>query len=274
MPLNRRAFLAAGSSSLALAACGSRTGSPDRCASAAATAPRAFAGRPSGWGDDDPHDWIGRAPYGYPVHGINVSRWNGPSDWQEAARSGVSFAFIKATEGGDLVDPLFAEHWNSSAAAAIPHGAFHFWYHCRDGESQARWFIENVPRQPGMLPPVLDMEWTPFSPTCTRRAPPAEIRREMLVWLRIVGAHYGQRPLIYVVPDFFDDTDLSTFSGYDWWLRSTAAHPSERYPGTPWRIWQYSGTGRVPGFATRTDLNTFNGSPQAFAVWRAARSVS
>ena len=37
----------------------------------------------------------------FPVHGIDVSKYQGAIDWPAAARGGVRFAWIKATEGGD-----------------------------------------------------------------------------------------------------------------------------------------------------------------------------
>ena len=40
----------------------------------------------------------------YPVRGIDVSHHQGSIDWQRVAADDVSFAIIKATEGGDYVD--------------------------------------------------------------------------------------------------------------------------------------------------------------------------
>ncbi|KAA9010439.1 glycoside hydrolase family 25 protein [Histidinibacterium aquaticum] len=258
--LTRRAMLA---QACALAACGPRP--PEERAPAGATA--GYAGPPRDWGDLDPHDWPGGTPYRYPVHGVDASRYDGRPAWPTAAAAGVNFAWLKATEGGDIADPLFRSHWAETAAAGIPRGAYHVFYFCRPAVEQARWFIQHVPRTPGALPPVLDMEWHPTSPTCRIRPPAAQVRAEMRRFLELLTAHYGTRPLIYTVPDFFDDNDIGTFAGYEFWLRSTAAHLSERYPETPWRVWQYSGTGTLPGFDGSTDLNVFNGSPGRFRAW-------
>lgn len=74
------------------------------------------------FGDADPHDWEGRHPGLYPIHGLDVSRWQGPIDWRTAKASGVSFAFLKATEGGDVADPLFDDHRRGAQAAGVPWG--------------------------------------------------------------------------------------------------------------------------------------------------------
>lgn len=223
--------------------------------------------------DADPHDWTNGAPGNHPVHGVDLSKFQTQVDWQTARVNGVSFAFIKATEGGDAVDPMFATHWRNAAAAGVPSGAYHFFYHCRPAIEQARWFIAHVPANPGALPPVLDMEWTPRSPTCRQRRNATTLRAEAEIFLNALQAHYGQRPILYTPIDFFEDNQLWQMRGTEFWLRSTASHPSDLYNGQPWRFWQYSSTGRVPGITGNVDLNTFAGSATAWADWLAARRL-
>ncbi len=132
---------------------------------------------------------------------------------------------------------------------------------------QARWFIQNVPREASAMPPVLDMEWNPHSPTCKLRPAPETVRAEMTVFLNMVEKHYGKKPIIYTSVDFFDDNDLSTYRGYPYWLRSVAGHPREKYGSHPFTFWQYTGTGVVPGLRGNADINVFNGSEAAWSKW-------
>ena len=99
--------------------------------------------------DTDPHEWEGGAPWHYAVHGTDVSKYQTSVDWPKARASGIAFAFIKATEGGDRVDDYFDEHWRMTKAAGIPRAAYHFYYFCRPAAEQARWFIRNVPKEKG-----------------------------------------------------------------------------------------------------------------------------
>ncbi|SEN02240.1 lysozyme [Loktanella fryxellensis] len=217
--------------------------------------------------DADPHPNIGTLPQAYAIHGIDVSRYQGAIDWNTARAAGVTFAFIKATEGGDLADPMYRTYRDGAKAAGVRQGAYHFYYFCRTPQDQAAWFISNVPRDPQALPPVLDMEWNHLSPTCTRRPPAAQVRADMLTFLDIVERHYGKRPLVYTTPDFYAQNALGQLPRTQFWLRSVAAHPSVRYPGEGWSFWQYSGTGIVPGIARPVDLNAFAGTPQQWAEW-------
>lgn len=234
--------------------------------------PRAY-GVPPSFGDSDPYDWSGRTPASYPVHGIDVSRWQYSINWGQAANAGVSFAWLKATEGGDIFDPYFEENLRGARRAGVPVGAYHFYYHCTSAEDQARWYIKNVPRRGLTLPPVLDIEYNHASPTCPIRPAPSKIRSDIRTFQRILAAHYGQRPVIYTTVDFWEANDLESLRGEEFWLRSVAGHPSETYPNTPWVFWQYSGTGRVSGIEGDVDLNAFSGSPEAWAAWLARRSL-
>ncbi len=216
--------------------------------------------------DVDPVEWTARRPWQYAVHGIDVAHFQGEIDWNKLPRAGVNFAFIKATEGGDFLDPRFGENWVKSRHAGVLRGAYHFYYFCRTAHEQANWFIRNVPRDNGSLPHVLDMEWT-NSKTCKYRPNPARIRSEMRVYLQRITAHYGKRPVIYSTPKFYKENKLWRIKGYDFWLRTVAKHPSQLYGNRPWTFWQYSSTGRIPGIEDDVDLNVFRGSKKAWKRW-------
>ena len=222
--------------------------------------------------DADPHPETAIAGRRYAVHGIDIARYQTSVDWAAARANGVNFAFIKATEGGDRVDEMFHSHWRGAASAGVRRGAYHFFYHCRAPEEQARWFFKAVSRRSGDLPPVIDMEWTPDSPTCTIRRPAAEIRADAAVLIEMFTRHYGTAPILYTTVDFYEDNQMWKLGGTDFWLRSVAAHPGDRYPGQHWAFWQYTSTGLIPGIAGEVDINAFAGNEAAWATWLARRA--
>lgn len=219
------------------------------------------------YGDRDPHEWSGRKPWNYPVHGIDVAKYQGAIDWQRARRSGVSFAFIKATEGGDHLDEQFKKNWAAARRSGVLRGAYHFYYFCTTAAKQARWFIRHVPREDRTLPPVLDVEWNHKSPTCRKRPNARKVRSEMAIFLGRLARHYGKRPIIYATVDFFKENELWRIKGYEFWLRSVADHPSVTYPRQRWTFWQYTGTGIIPGIKGDTDINVFYGSRDQWKNW-------
>jgi lysozyme len=206
------------------------------------------------------------SPKHYAVHGVDVSRWQGNINWPKLKAHGANFAFIKATDGGDRLDPAFRRNWKGAEAAGVKRGAYHFFFWCRSGESQARWFIRNVPREAGALPPVIDVEWT-RSRACPKRPSPANVRKKMSSFMDALEAHYGQRPIIYTAPDFYEDNLQGAFPNHPFWLRAVAEHPSKVYPGRKWIFWQYSGTGLSKGVGEKIDLNVFNGDAAQWRSW-------
>jgi len=225
-------------------------------------------GRYASKGDVRPHQGVAAA-HRLPIHGVDISKWQGDIDWQKLRTQGANFVYIKATDGGDHLDPMFRKNWRDAKQAGIKRGAYHFFYWCRTAGEQADWFIRNVPREAGALPPVIDVEWNGES-SCKRRPSAAKVREKMQVFMDKLERHYGQRPIIYTSPDFHRDNLRGAFNDYPFWLRSVAAHPARTYPGRKWLLWQYSGSGLSHGVRGRIDLNVFNGSEEAWQQWAGA----
>lgn len=220
--------------------------------------------------DKDPVDFGHKHPHRHDIHGIDVSKWNGSIDWEAAKKSGVSFAFIKATEGTDRVDSSFDTNWRGAAAAGLPHAPYHFYYFCSTADDQADSFIRNVPKAAVRLPPVLDVEWNHASPTCKLRPPAATVRVAMQRFMDRIEKHYGKRPIIYTTVDFHRDNLVGHFNDYHFWVRSTAAHPENIYSSRRWAFWQYTATGVVPGVKGNTDINVFAGTEKNWRSWLAS----
>jgi lysozyme len=209
--------------------------------------------------DRKPHDGVSRA-HALPVQGIDVSNWQGDIDWTRVRSAGTQFAFIKATEGGDYIDPKFKQNWVGAKRAGIPRGAYHMVYWCRPAQEQALWFIRNVPYDPDALPPVLDLEWNGHSRSCPKKVPARLALEKIAIMLEVMEAHTGKRPIIYTDVAFHREVLVGQFPGYNFWLRSVAAEPDEIYSDRPWLFWQFTTTGYVPGIAGPVDRNAFNGS--------------
>src|SRR4051812_40531890 len=74
---------------------------PDAVSPASTTTSTAVAVAYPRFDDHDPHNWRSNAPWNYAVHGTDVSKYQTSVGWADAKAAGISFAFLKATEGGD-----------------------------------------------------------------------------------------------------------------------------------------------------------------------------
>lgn len=222
--------------------------------------------------DKDPQDFGERTPHRQPIHGIDVSKWNGDVDWAKVRASGVSFVFIKATEGKDRVDTRFNDYWQGARAAGLAYAPYHFYYFCSTADEQADWFIANVPKSAVHLPPVLDVEWNNKSKTCRFRPSALTVQSEMKRFMDRLEAYYGKRPIIYTSVDFHRDNLVGQFNDHHFWVRSVAKHPTEIYTERRWAFWQYTSTGVVPGIKGDTDINVFAGSAKNWKNWVSAVS--
>jgi lysozyme len=200
-------------------------------------------------------------PRDYPVHGIDVSKFQGPIDWSRVADSGVKFAWIKASEGGDHADERFQANWQGAKQAGIPRGAYHFVYWCRPPMEEMANFEQNAPVEADALPPVLDVEATPTSRTCHRHLTEEDAIADMKVMLNEMERHYGKRPIIYTTVDFYQAILADgAFMDYPIWVRSTKYHPAVKYGTRPWAFWQYQSDAHVAGIGPKVDRNAFYGT--------------
>ncbi|WP_244488833.1 glycoside hydrolase family 25 protein [Bosea sp. Leaf344] len=217
-------------------------------------------------GDARPHPGVAAA-HRYPVHGIDISRWQGEIDWASVKAAGTRFVFMKATEGGDHIDPSFLRNWEGARRAGIPRGAYHFVFWCRPAHEQAVWFKQHIPNDPDALPPVLDVEWNGHSRTCPQKIDRALALEKIQLMLTELEQLTGKKPVIYTDITFHKDVLEGQFNDYPYWIRSTAALPETRYNNRPWAFWQFTTTGRIPGIRGDVDRNAFFGSEEQFQGW-------
>jgi lysozyme len=209
-----------------------------------------------------PH--IDTARIWYDVIGVDVSHHQGDIDWPTLARTDVSFAYIKATEGGDFRDRRFEANWEGARRAGLARGAYHFFTQCRTGAEQARNFMAAVPREPGALPPAVDLE---HMGPCRSGPPVVNLVEEIATFLAMLQDHYGRRPILYVTPEFDRAYLRGHFEGETFWTCSIVLPPWFRTDR--WLLWQYHQCGRRAGVNGPVDLNAFRGSRrdlEAFAA--------
>ena len=198
-------------------------------------------------------------PEGYEIHGIDISHHQGRIDWDELKDNGqidhcpIRFVMIKATEGATQTDRNFRDNFFQARENGFTRGAYHFYSVHSPAEQQAYHFIKTVDLENGDLPPVLDVEHKP------KNQSDEDFRHSVLKWLNIVESHYRVKPIIYTYFKF-KTRYLSDpiFDEYPYWIAHYYVDSLE-YQG-PWKFWQHTDVGRLPGIKGNVDFNIYNGS--------------
>lgn len=200
-------------------------------------------------------------PADYPIHGIDVSRYQQFIDWEEVKAMEVNnvqigFAFIKATEGLGNVDRYFTRNWQKARDAGMVRGAYHYFLAPKSGRAQALNFINVVELEKGDLPPVLDVEQA-YGATAD------QLRNNLKECLEIMEGYYHVTPIIYTNVDFYNRYLKGDFDGYRLWVAHYLQKDGPRIT-RDWQFWQHSEEGRVNGILHKVDFNVFNGDSAEF----------
>ncbi|MEY3321054.1 MAG: hypothetical protein RLZZ417_637 [Bacteroidota bacterium] len=189
----------------------------------------------------------------YPVKGIDVSHYQDVIDWKSISERGISFVFVKATEGMTLKDKLFNRNWERIKREGLKRGAYHFFRPVISAEKQANHFIESVELEMGDFPPVLDVEVLD-----------GVSKKDLLIgvhaWLLHAEMEYGVKPIIYTNQNFYNKYLKNEFSAYPLWIARYSLREPRLKDRSNWTFWQYTASGRIKGINGRTDFNVFSGS--------------
>ncbi|WP_188111283.1 glycoside hydrolase family 25 protein [Nocardioides antri] len=182
--------------------------------------------------------------------GIDASHHQGPIDWDAVANDGISFAYLKATEGTTYTDPTFADHRARAHDHGLDGGGYHYFQLCSPGVEQAEHFVSVLGdvRSGNHLPPAVDLE---IAGSCSIPPPRQVLLAEVRAFLRHVADAAGREPVVYLYPDFEERFGFAAeLDDYRQWVRSLNGRPTR-----PFWIWQQTDSGSVDGIEGPVDVN-------------------
>lgn len=185
--------------------------------------------------------------------GVDVSD-NNPEhiDWARASGAGISFAYVKATEGMSYVNPYLSSQWHGARFVGITTGLYHFAHTANSPFDDARSFAAVVEQyqanQPGCLPPCLDIEVRCSDPNAW-----------VYHFITTLWGLAGHRPVLLYSPASWWS------SGYlhqDWapevnyWVASWGTPPAQpSWTSKQVVSHQYTSNGRVDGIDSPVDVS-------------------
>lgn len=189
----------------------------------------------------------------YPVGGFDISHFNGEVDWSKVADTKKRFVVLKATEGIDWVDPTFNTHWVAAKKAGLVRGAYHFFVSHDDPAQEAEWYIKNVALEKGDLPPIVDVERA-------EKTDLTDLAKRLREFVRKLEAHFGEKPIIYTGPNFWNSYIKEPFEDHHLWIADYGVpEPVMPHGWKRWTFWQFTQQASLPGVEKSVDLNSFAG---------------
>ena len=179
------------------------------------------------------------------VIGVDISEYQADVDMRKLASQGISFVYMKATEGSSFEDSRFVQNWENAAACGMPAGAYHFFSFDSPGRMQAENFINRIGDLDGRLIPAVDVEF--YADKREDPPDPAEVTAQLRDFLDALEAEYHVKPMIYCPREIYEKYIMGYFDEYPRWIRSVY-YPASFEAGVSWVIWQYCDTGELEGY--------------------------
>lgn len=201
--------------------------------------------------------------------GVDVAKYQGIIDWQQAAASGLDFAMIRVgyrtmADGELREDPSARYNMQEASKAGLSLGVYFFSTAVTEEEvrEEAEWVTNFIAKYPITYPVVYDCEGysTPesrqYSLTKTERTDLALVFLEAVEKAGYEGMFYSSRN------EMQNDNQWEMSRIQEKHKVWVAQYPEQPYPLTPessydgvHHMWQYTTEGSVPGIPENVDLN-------------------
>ena len=187
------------------------------------------------------------------VHGIDLSRYQGDVFWETVGENTkMAYVYLKATEGGDRIDPKFERNIELAHRYGLKVGSYHFFR----PKTPLRKQLENFTAQclPGEqdLIPMIDVETTGGLPT-------HQFCDSLMNFLWMVEQHYKQKPLVYTFRNFYNWHLVGRLNDYQLMVAMYLDEEPVLADERDITLWQYTGKGRIVGINGYVDKSRFMG---------------
>ena len=178
---------------------------------------------------------------GYEVQGVDVSHFQGDIDWNVLEEQGISFAYIKATEGSSYVDPYLDKNYQGIRNTDLEYGFYHFLSLESSPETQFENFKAAVGEYHMDIIPAIDIEWYGDK----RKNPPEKevVLSTLLQMVSLFEQEYGQKPVVYTTQSYYFKYFRGEKPDFPLWIRNVYVSPFQ-----DWTIWQYTDRAAMNGY--------------------------
>ncbi|GHC39712.1 glycoside hydrolase family 25 protein [Streptomyces cinnamoneus] len=154
--------------------------------------------------------------------------------------TGLSFAFVKITEGLSYINPKWVRQRDHAKAHGLVWGAYHYPHMANAPRAEADYFLAQVAWKPGDII-VLDWEGYDDANRNVPRRTQAAYKEE---WLRYVKGRMPHHPVgMYANLDYWRNVDTTSYCADFLWIATAGRVAGDPGIQAAWLFHQYSDSG-------------------------------
>lgn len=187
------------------------------------------------------------------VHGIDLSHYQGEVFWQTIGENtNMAYVYLKATEGGDNVDPRYERNIDLAHRHGLKVGTYHFFRPKTPLSLQLKNFKTQCLAAEQDLIPMLDVETTGG---LSQQA----FCDSLSSFLQMLEQTYHQKPLVYTFRNFYNKHLKGLLDDYQLMVAMYADEPPVLDDRRDYTLWQYTSKGRIMGICGHVDKSRLMG---------------
>ena len=187
------------------------------------------------------------------VHGIDMSHYQGEVFWETVGdNTKMAYVYLKATEGGDRIDPRFEHNIELAHRYGLKVGSYHFFRPKTPLNLQLQNFTTQcLPGEQDLIP-MIDVETTGNLPT-------SAFCDSLMNFLGMIEEAYHQKPLVYTFRNFYNRHLQGRLNDYQLMIAMYTEEEPVLADERDITLWQYTGKGRIVGVNGYVDKSRFMG---------------
>lgn len=187
------------------------------------------------------------------VHGIDVSHYQNQILWDRVGgHKHLEYVYLKATEGGDRIDPRYEQNIEMAHQHGLKVGSYHFFRPKTDLQRQMNNFKTQCLSAEQDLLPMLDVETTGGLNT-------EQFCDSLQKFLVLMEETYHQKPLIYTYRNFYNKHLQGKIDDYQLMIAMYTDSIPVLGDHRDYTLWQYTCKGRIGGVKGDVDKSRFCG---------------
>ena len=159
--------------------------------------------------------------------GVDVSNWQGDFDWSQAKEKGWKFAFAKATEGTNYIDPYFNRNMAQMDQHGLIRGAYMFWHPAQNWLKQCQLFDRVVSAAGLRRGDLISLDHETDD-----GLPPDRVAESAVNACGYLEAKYKCSPIVYSYQNFIQRGNCTGLGKYPFWRADPGGYNMPVLP--PW----------------------------------------